>query len=291
MPGRFCGSAQPLLGVKMKKSFSSAVLIVVFIIGLGMVLYPTIADHWNQRVQSRAIVDYEESLKNLAKEDYSAIFAAADEYNKKISALEFPFMYYAEVEGYNDILNVTGSGIIGYITIEKIGVELPIYHGTSASVLNVAAGHLEGSCFPVGGDGTHAAISAHRGLPSAKLFTHLDKLETGDTFYITVLDRVLTYEIDQKLIVEPQDVEALYAREGGDYCTLITCTPYGINTHRLLVRGRRTETIFEKPPIYVANDAYIIDPIIVTPVVAIPMLLVLLVWLLIPTHGKRDPAQ
>lgn len=274
------------LGVQMKKSFSSAVLIVVFIIGLGLVLYPTIADHWNQRVQSRAIVDYEESLKNMSKDDYTEIFAKADDYNRRIRGIEFPFMYYSQVEGYEDILNVSGNGIIGYITIEKIGVELPIYHGTSASVLNVAAGHLEGSCFPVGGDSTHAAISAHRGLPSAKLFTHLDRLDMGDTFYITVLDRVLTYEIDQKLIVEPQDVEALYVTEGGDYCTLITCTPYGINTHRLLVRAKRTETVVEKPPIYVANDAYIIDPIIVTPIVAIPMLFVLLIYLLIDSRER-----
>lgn len=272
----------------MKNGFSSIILVIVFIIGLGLVLYPTIADHWNQRVQSRAIVDYEASLKNMSKDDYTEIFAKADDYNRRIREIEFPFMYYSQVEGYEDILNVSGNGIIGYITIEKIGVELPIYHGTSASVLNVAAGHLEGSCFPVGGASTHAAISAHRGLPSAKLFTHLDRLDAGDTFLITVLDRVLTYEIDQKLIVEPQDVEALYVTEGDDYCTLITCTPYGINTHRLLVRAKRIETVTEKPPIYVANEAYVIDSIIVTPVVAAPMLIALLIFLIIRYRNTGD---
>ncbi len=272
----------------MRSRFSSIILVIVFIIGLCLVLYPSIADYWNQRVQSRAIVDYEAALKNMSKEDYSAYFAEADEYNARLRAIKFPFMYFDQVEGYNDILNVSGTGIIGYLDIEKIGVQLPIYHGTSKSVLNSAAGHLEGSSLPCGGESTHSAISAHRGLPSAKLFTDLDKLEIGDTFVITVLDRVLTYEVDQVLRVLPNEVDSLYVTPGEDHCTLITCTPYGINTHRLLVRGTRIETITEKPPIYVSNEAYRIDPIIVTPAVALPMLVVLLIILLIKYRDKPD---
>lgn len=272
----------------MRSRFSSIILVIMFIIGLCLVLYPSIADYWNHRVQSRAIVDYEAALKNMSKEDYSAYFAAADEYNARLRAIKFPFMYFDQIEGYNDILNVSGTGIIGYLDIEKIGVQLPIYHGTSKSVLNSAAGHLEGSSLPCGGESTHSAISAHRGLPSAKLFTDLDKLEIGDTFVITVLDRVLTYEVDQILRVLPNEVDSLYVTPGEDHCTLVTCTPYGINTHRLLVRGTRIETVTEKPPIYVSNEAYRIDPIIVTPAVALPMLVVLLIILLIKYRDKPD---
>lgn len=272
----------------MRSRFSSIILVIMFIIGLCLVLYPSIADYWNHRVQSRAIVDYEAALKNMSKEDYSAYFAAADEYNARLRAIKFPFMYFDQIEGYNDILNVSGTGIIGYLDIEKIGVQLPIYHGTSKSVLNSAAGHLEGSSLPCGGESTHSAISAHRGLPSAKLFTDLDKLEIGDTFVITVLDRVLTYEVDQVLRVLPNEVDSLYVTPGEDHCTLVTCTPYGINTHRLLVRGTRIETVTEKPPIYVSNEAYRIDPIIVTPAVALPMLVVLLIILLIKYRDKPD---
>ncbi len=272
----------------MRSRFSSIILVIVFIIGLCLVLYPSIADYWNQRVQSRAIVDYEAALKNMSKEDYSAYFAEADEYNARLRAIEFPFMYFDQVEGYNDILNVSGTGIIGYLDIEKIGVQLPVYHGTSKSVLNSASGHLEGSSLPCGGESTHSAISAHRGLPSAKLFSDLDKLEIGDTFVITVLDRVLTYEVDQVLRVLPNEVDSLYVTPGEDHCTLVTCTPYGINTHRLLVRGTRIETITEKPPIYVSNEAYRIDPIIVTPAVALPMLVILLIFLLIKYRDKPD---
>lgn len=272
----------------MRSRFSSIILVIMFIIGLCLVLYPSIADYWNHRVQSRAIVDYEAALKNMSKEDYSTYFAAADEYNARLRAIKFPFMYFDQIEGYNDILNVSGTGIIGYLDIEKIGVQLPIYHGTSKSVLNSAAGHLEGSSLPCGGESTHSAISAHRGLPSAKLFTDLDKLEIGDTFVITVLDRVLTYEVDQVLRVLPNEVDSLYVTPGEDHCTLVTCTPYGINTHRLLVRGTRIETVTEKPPIYVSNEAYRIDPIIVTPAVALPMLVVLLIVLLIKYRDKPD---
>lgn len=271
----------------MKKHLSTIFLVMVFLAGLGILLYPAVSDYWNSRVQSRAIVDYESALQGLTQEDYSEFFRQAEDYNNALREVAYPLMYYSELDAreeilkYEDILNVKGNGIIGYISIDAIGVELPVYHGTSESVLNAAVGHLQGTSLPVGGEGTHVALSAHRGLPTAKLFTDLDDLVIGDTFRITVLDRVLTYEIDQILIVEPNEVEALYIVDGQDLCTLVTCTPYGINTHRLLVRGHRIENAATKPMIYVPADATLIDSLIVAPVVAIPMLLVLLAYLLI----------
>ena len=276
----------------MKKHLSTLLLVLVFLMGLGILLYPTISDAWNSMVQSRAIVDYEAALANMTQADYSAEFAAADDYNAALKDVNFPLMYYdtlaerADLRAYEDILNIQNNGIIGYIDIDKLGVELPVYHGTSDAVLNVAAGHLQGTSLPVGGESTHAVISAHRGLPTAKLFTDLDELELGDTFTITVLDRVLTYEVDQILIVLPNEVDELYVREGEDLCTLLTCTPYGINTHRLLVRGHRVETATEKPAVFVPADAYLIDNLIVAPIAAIPMLLALLIFLLVK-YRKR----
>ena len=185
-----------------------------------------------------------------------------------------------------DIAN-TGTDIMGYITISEIGVELPIYHGTSDSVLQIAAGHLEGTSLPVGGASTHAVISAHRGLPSAKLFTNLDQLEVGDTFTITVLDRVLTYEVDKISIVLPTETDELKIAEGKDYVTLMTCTPYGINTHRLLVRGRRVETPDQYKHLRVTAEALKIEPIIVAPIMALPMLLILLIGMLLSTRKPK----
>ncbi len=229
----------------MKKHLSTILLVVVLLAGLSILLYPTVSDYWNSKKQSRTIVDYDALLSHLSEEDSTALFAPAEAYNEKLRQISSPLTNYdqiAGVEEYDDILNVDGTGVIGYISIEKIDVKLPIAHGTSEEVLKTAAGHLQGSSFPIGGESTHAVISAHRGLPSAKLFTHLDKLEVGDTFVITVLDRELTYEVDQILVVEPQNTDALGVIDGEDLCTLMTCTPYGINTHRLLVRGRRAET-------------------------------------------------
>lgn len=272
---------------KKKGSFSGIILILVFLIGLSLLLYPTISDYWNSRVQSKVINEYEITQAAMTDDERAELFAQADDYNSQIRKIDFPFMNYSQVPGYYDILDIAGNGVIGYVSIDKIKVELPIYHGTSAPVLNVAAGHLEGSSLPVGGESTHAVISAHRGLPSAKLFTNLDDLEIGDTFQITVLDRVLTYQIDQVVIVEPTQIEELYIAEGEDYCTLMTCTPYGINTHRLFVRGKRIDTPTQKADVYVKSEAFLIDPIIVTPVVIAPMLLILLVILLVRTSVKK----
>jgi len=227
----------------MKKNKSTIILILVFFVGLSVMLYPTLSDYVNQLHQSRAVATYAEDVDNLTDADYSAYFDAADAFNAQVAANENALYRPDQLTGYNDTLDITGTGIMGYITISKIGVELPIYHGTSDGVLQIAAGHLEGTSLPVGGESTHAVISAHRGLPSAKLFTNLDQLEVGDTFTITVLDRVLTYEVDKISIVLPTETDELKIAEGKDYVTLMTCTPYGINTHRLLVRGERTEYI------------------------------------------------
>ena len=277
----------------MKKHLSTILLVGVFLLGLGILLYPSVSDYWNSMHQTRAIGAYEDTLSNMTQKDYSEYFAQADAYNAALASLPTPLTGYEvldtleEVPKYRDVLDVNGMGIMGYIDIDEIGVELPIYHGTDPSVLNVAVGHLEGTSLPVGGVGTHCVLSAHRGLPSARLFTDLDRLKVGDTFTLTVLNRLLTYQVDQVLIVEPEQVEALAIDPNEDYCTLVTCTPYGINTHRLLVRGRRVENAEEKPVIYVPADMVQIDPLVVTPAVAAPMLLVLLIFLLI-RYRKRS---
>ena len=275
----------------MKKNRSTIILILIFLVGLSVMLYPTVSDYINQKNQSRAVASYSEEVENLSDVDYQAYFDAADDYNRRLAETPDAFYRPEEVSGYTDTLDVSGTGIMGYITISKIGVELPIYHGTSDGVLQVAAGHLEGSSLPVGGAGTHAVISAHRGLPSAKLFTNLDELEAGDTFTITVLDRVLTYEVDQISIVLPTETDLLQPVEGKDYVTLMTCTPYGINTHRLLVRGKRIENAENQKHIRVTADALRIEPIIVAPALAVPMLLVMLVVMLAVPHLRKRKNQ
>ena len=274
------------------------ILTVGFLIGMSLLLYPSVSDYWNSKTQSRAIVDYESVLEHLEPEDYSEIFQQAYDYNEKLWKSDVhPLLYPEKISGYYDTLNVTEFGMIGYLKIDRISVELPIYHGTSTEVLNIGVGHLEGSSLPVGGENTHSVMSAHRGLPSSKLFTDLDRLELGDTFQIIVLDQILTYQVDQIKIITPDKYEDLVIVDGMDYCTLFTCTPYGINTHRLLVRGIRIETIVEKPVIYVSNDAFRIEPTLVMPAVAAPMLLVFLIHLMIkyrqpPTkkEGEGDHA-
>jgi sortase A len=217
-------------------------------------------------------------------------FSDAEEYNEKLKKLPIPLLEHENVEGYWDILNLSGTGMMGYVSIEKINVELPLYHGTDDDVLSVAVGHIQGTSFPVGGLGTHSVVSAHRGLPSSTLFTHLDKLEIGDTFTITILDRVFTYQVDKIQTVSPSDTSALAIEDNADYCTLLTCTPYGINTHRLLVRGVRIETV-EHKTIYVTSDAYQIDSLIVTPVVALPILFTLMMIVLFKPVEKSKNGE
>ena len=272
----------------MKNHKTVIFLTLGFLVGVCILLYPAFSQYWNSKTQSRAIVDYESVLDRLEEQDYQAIFDEADTYNKTLSQTKNPMMNFSDVPGYRQALSVTDDGMMGYLVIDRIGVELPIYHGTSAEVLNKGVGHLEGSSLPVGGENTHCVMSAHRGLPSAKLFTDLDRLEKGDTFKIIILDEILTYQVDFIKVIEPNDISDLQIIEGGDYCTLFTCTPYGINTHRLLVRGVRVETIKEKPVIFVTNEAFRIEPLLVTPAVAAPMLLVLLIHLLVK---YREPPK
>lgn len=272
----------------MKKHGTTILLILILLIGLSLLLYPTFADWWNSMHQSRAIASYADQVANLDQDRYAEIWEAAIAYNEALTERSNSYLLSEEQKAeYEALLNVGGSGIMGYVEIPYIGVTLPIYHGTSEAVLQVAVGHLEWTSLPTGGESTHCVISGHRGLPSARLFTDLDKLEVGDVFMMRILDQVLTYEIDQIRIVEPHETKDLLIVEGGDYCTMVTCTPYGINSHRLLVRGRRIENLEEARIVHVTADAMQIEPILVAPVVAAPMLLVLLLGLMIPRKRRE----
>ena len=271
-----------------KRDFSTVILILVFLVGLSLLLYPSVSDYWNSFHQSRAIATYAEQVANIDNDRYAQLWEDARAYNQTLVGKQNRFQISEEErETYESLLNVGGNGIIGYIEIAKIGCSLPIYHGTDEGVLQIAVGHIEGTSLPTGGESTHCVVSGHRGLPSAKLFTDLDKLIPGDTFVLRVLDETLTYEVDQILIVEPQELAALEIEEGRDYCTLVTCTPYGINTHRLLVRGHRVANAEEAVQIRVTADAIQIEPLLIAPLVAVPMLLILLVVLLVSTRKKR----
>lgn len=224
----------------MRKHLSTIVLLFILLIGLSLLLYPTVSDYWNALHQTKAITTYAENVAALDNASYDAIWDAARAYNRNLLNRSNSFLLSQEQKAeYESLLDISGQGVMGYIEIPEIDVSLPIYHGTEDTVLQVAVGHLEWTSLPVGGESTHCVLSGHRGLPSAKLFTNLDKLREGNIFLLRVLDEILTYEVDQILIVEPQDTAALEIVEGQDYCTLVTCTPYAINTHRMLVRGIR----------------------------------------------------
>ena len=271
----------------MKKSRSNFLLICILLVGLSLLLYPTISNQWNSLHQSQAIVDYKTAMKDMVFTDYSAIFAEAEAYNAELATIPYPLMNHSQIESYAAVLNISGTGIMGYLTIPKLDVELPIYHGTEEAVLQKAVGHLEGTSLPIGGIGNHSVLSAHRGLPRAKLFTDLDKMEMGDCFTITVLDRQLTYQVDQILVVEPREVDALYPVAGMDYCTLITCTPYGINSHRLLVRGIRVDNPIIPPIQSITADAVRMDYKAVALILASPILLLLMIVTLLPSPAKK----
>jgi len=260
----------------MKSKISNIILVLILLTGISLFLYPAVSDYVNSKHMSRAIKSYEEAVSSgMSEETIESFFEKADDYNKRLSETEGSFYHPDTVDGYRETLDVTGTGIMGYITIDKIKTELPVYHSVDVNVLQIAVGHLPGTSLPVGGAGTHSVLSGHRGLPSSKLFTDLDKLEPGDIFYITILNRVFTYQVDQVNTVLPTDVDDLQPVRGRDYCTLMTCTPYGINSHRLLVRGVRVDNAEEKAVVYIANEAYQIDPLIVAPIVAAPILFVL----------------
>ena len=272
----------------MKKHGSTVFLILILLIGLSLMLYPTFADWWNSFHQSRAVASYVEQVANMDDDKYDEIWSAAWDYNRSLLDRPNDFLLSeAQQENYRSLLNIGGNGIMGYIEIPKLGVTMPVYHGTDEAVLQVAIGHLEWTSLPVGGESSHCVVSGHRGLPSARLFTDLDKMEPGDTFLLRILDEVLTYEVDQIRIVLPQNTDDLLIVEGEDLCTMVTCTPYGINTHRMLVRGRRIATEEVRAVRRVTADAIQIEPIIVAPFVALPILLVLLIVLLIPKRRRR----
>lgn len=274
---------------KKNNNWTTAFLVLLLLAGVSLLLYPSLSDYWNSMHQTRAIASYAETVSQLDTAQYDEMWKAAQDYNRSLAQRETVFALTDEQKAaYESLLDVSGLGVMGYIEIPEIDCSLPIYHGTEESVLQVAVGHLEWSNLPVGGEGTHCVLSGHRGLPSAKLFTNLDKLAVGDTFLLRVLDEVLTYEVDQILIVEPEQVDALGIVPGEDYCTLVTCTPYGINTHRLLVRGHRVENTPEAARMHVTADATQFDPLLVAPVLAIPVLLLLLMILLVPKRRRKS---
>ena len=275
---------------KKRNVISTAILVVLLLVGLSVMLYPTVSDWWNSRVQTRAIATYNQSVEQMDTGDKERLLMEAHSYNATLSHLTAPFTNWEDAGNYDKILDISGTGIMGYISIPKIQVELPIYHGTSAEVLNVAVGHLQGSSFPVGGENTHAVISAHRGLPSAKLFSDLDQLVEGDTFTVTILDEVLTYEVEKIFIVKPDELDKLAIIPGGDYVTLMTCTPYGVNSHRLLVRAHRVDTVYPHN-VKVAADAVQLDSMSVVPFIAAPLFVGLLVFWIVSSKRQKTRSR
>ena len=270
----------------IKKNLTTILLIAVGLLGAGLIAYPTFSDWWNSFHQSRAVASYAQSVAGLSSEKYDEIILAAEEYNKKLSETGMLWtMDEAQQQEYENTLDVNDTGIMGYINIPKIDVTLPIYHGTDEAVLQIAIGHLSGTSLPVGGESTHCVVSGHRGLPSAKLFTNLDRLVEGDTWTMTALNRTVTYEADQIRIVEPSDLSSLTIEEGKDYCTLVTCTPYGINTHRLLVRGHRVANA--QGDANVVADAMQTQTKFIAVFVGVPILLILFITMMIVTGRKK----
>ena len=271
----------------IKENRVTLIIVAVGLLGIGLILYPSVADWWNSFHQSRAVAAYAQKVANMDTSEYEKILADAEEYNRKLAASGINWKMSAEeIAAYEKELDITGTGIMGYISIPKIHVELPIYHGIDDAVLQIAIGHLSETSLPVGGSTTHCVVSGHRGLPSAKLFTDIDKLVEGDTWTVNVLNKTLTYEVDQIRVVLPTDLSNLQLEQGKDQFTLVTCTPYGINTHRLLVRGHRVDNA--QGEANVIADALQIEPVYIAPFVAIPFILLLLIIMMISTgHMKR----
>lgn len=270
----------------LKKNLSTVILLFIGLVGAGLIAYPSFSNWWNSFHQSRAVASYMETVTNLSTEEYENMIMRAEEYNARITESGIRWnMTEEEEKEYNSELNISESGIMGYVDIPKVNIKLPIYHGTDEAILQVAVGHLSGTSLPVGGKGTHCVISGHRGLPSARLFTDIDKLIEGDTFTMTVLNRTVTYEVDQIRIVEPTDLSDLQIDKNKDYCTLVTCTPYGINTHRLLVRGHRVDNA--QGDANVIADAMQIETIYIAPFIAGPILILLILLMLISTGASR----
>ena len=261
---------------------------IICVAGLSLLLYPSFSNYWNSKHSTRAISHYVESIGNLEREEYQRIWQNAVDYNNELCKRENPYLLSDELrEKYESLLDVSGTGVMGYIEISKLGISLPVYHGTAESVLQIAIGHLDWTSLPVGGESAHCVLSGHRGLPSAKLFTDLDKLREGDIFTFSILNETLTYEVDQIRIVEPIDVKDLVIENGKDYVTLVTCTPYGINTHRLLVRGHRVENQ-NANNVTVISEAVVIDTMVVASIVATPILIALLLAVLLKKPPEKE---
>lgn len=273
---------------KKKSSLSTLLLVLMLLAGLAVMLYPAFSDWWNSKVQSRAVASYEQAVAALDDSAYERMFEAAHRYNEQLARVSAPIANPEAVSGYDVIMDITGTGIMGYVTIPAVQIELPVYHGTEADVLNVAVGHIQGTSIPVGGESTHAVFSAHRGLPSARLFTDIDKLVVGDIFTVTVLKEIFTYEVEEIQVVLPHEIEALAIVPNADKITLMTCTPYGINTHRLLVRAHRVETEYART-VLIPADCVKLDSMLVIAVICVPLLIVLIVFWSRSSRG-RDSA-
>ncbi len=266
---------------KQKKgpSISTIVLVLILLAGVGILLYPSVSDWWNSMHATRAIAGYVTAVEDLSGQEKEEMLEAAREYNSRLpNGVNFMLSEEQRAE-YDSLLDITGTGIMGYVQISSIGVNLPIYHSVDESVLQIAVGHIPGSSLPVGGERAHAVLSGHRGLPSAKLFSDLDQMVEGDTFTVNIMDQTSTYMVDQIRIVLPEETDELAIQEGKDYCTLVTCTPYGVNTHRMLVRGRRIDNIAGQ--VVVVSEAVRIPNYIVIPAVGVPLLFVVLLVMLV----------
>jgi sortase A len=273
-------------GEHRMKKLSTIILILIFLAGLSLLLYPTASDYWNSLHQSRVVADYSSQVADMDDSAYQAALQQARDFNESLVRTQNGGFTLSETEQavYNSLLDITDSHVMSYVEIPSISCTLPIYHGTDDTVLQVGVGHLEGSSLPVGGESTHTVVVGHRGLPTAKLFTSLDKLVEGDVFMLHTLEETLTYEVDQILIVDPDDTAALAIVPGEDYCTLVTCTPYGVNTHRLLVRGHRVDNL-DSDTLRVTADGIQLEPVVVAPFAAVPIFLILLIWIL--RRGKK----
>ena len=266
--------------LRRKRNYTTPILMLLLIIGLGLILYPSVSDYWNSFHQSRAIAGYVEQVANIDNSRSEAMWKLAESYNDRLLGKEERYILSdEEMQEYNETLDVTGTGIMGYIEVPQLKISLPVYHGVEESVLQIAIGHIPGTSLPVGGTSSHSVLSGHRGLPSAKLFSDIDRMDKGDTFLLQILNRTLTYEVDQIRIVLPYELQDLEILPGGDYVTLVTCTPYGVNTHRLLVRGHRIANARDE--VRVNADALQIDTNIVSLALASSMVLFLLVLMML----------
>ncbi len=287
-------------GKKKSHRVSNTILVLILLAGVAIAGYPMFSEYWNSMHQTRAITGYAERVAELTNDEYITVWQNALDYNRKLAADPNPWaMSDEDIDDYERQLNVDGTGNMGFISIPRIDVNLPVYHGTSDSVLQTSIGHIDGTSLPAGSVhpdednydrveyASHSVLSGHRGLPSAKLFSDLDVLEIGDVFYLTVLDQTLTYQVDKITVILPEDSSELAIFPGKDYCTLMTCTPYGINTHRLLVRGVRVENDKELIDVRVTADALKVEPLYVVPFIAGPALLVMILWVVLFAGKKK----